>query len=130
MTYWRGEIWRTITMPTPPAPTCVAGWAELLTPARLTSGLWTSPGRSRSGDFWKNASTICPTRPPRKKIASVVDLPPRLSTSWCNNQRRQKETLMRFMVIVKASKDSEAGIMPSEQLLADMGKFNEELARA
>jgi hypothetical protein len=37
---------------------------------------------------------------------------------------------MRFMVIVKATKDSEAGIMPSEQLLADMGKFNEELVKA
>ena len=37
---------------------------------------------------------------------------------------------MRFMVIVKANKDSEAGIMPSEQLLTDMGKFNEELVNA
>ena len=37
---------------------------------------------------------------------------------------------MRFMVIVKASKDSEAGKMPSEKLLADMGKFNEELVKA
>ena len=37
---------------------------------------------------------------------------------------------MRFMVIVKATKESEAGILPSEQLLADMGKFNEELAKA
>ena len=37
---------------------------------------------------------------------------------------------MKVMVIVKASKDSEAGVMPSEQLLAEMGKFNEELARA
>src|SRR5881392_2211429 len=37
---------------------------------------------------------------------------------------------MRFMVIVKASKESEAGIMPSPQLLADMGKFNEELTKA
>jgi hypothetical protein len=37
---------------------------------------------------------------------------------------------MRFMIIVKASKDSEAGIMPSEKLLAEMGKFNEELANA
>lgn len=36
---------------------------------------------------------------------------------------------MRFMVIVKASKDSEAGKMPSEQLLAAMGKYNEELAK-
>jgi hypothetical protein len=37
---------------------------------------------------------------------------------------------MRFLVIVKASKDSEAGIMPSETLLAQMGKFNEELVKA
>ncbi len=37
---------------------------------------------------------------------------------------------MRFMVIVKATKDSEAGVMPSQKLLADMGKFNEELANA
>jgi len=34
------------------------------------------------------------------------------------------------MVIVKANKDSEAGVMPSRKLLADMGKFNEELAKA
>jgi hypothetical protein len=37
---------------------------------------------------------------------------------------------MKVMVIVKASKDSEAGKLPSQQLLAEMGKFNEELARA
>ena len=37
---------------------------------------------------------------------------------------------MRFMVIVKATKNSEAGVMPSEKLLADMGKFNEELVKA
>ena len=37
---------------------------------------------------------------------------------------------MRFMVIVKATQDSEAGVMPSEKLLAEMGKFNEELAQA
>ena len=37
---------------------------------------------------------------------------------------------MRFMILVKASKESEAGIMPSEQILSDMGKFNEELAKA
>lgn len=37
---------------------------------------------------------------------------------------------MRFMIIVKATKDSEAGVMPSEQLLTDMGKFNEELINA
>jgi hypothetical protein len=37
---------------------------------------------------------------------------------------------MRFMVLVKATKDSEAGVMPDEKLLADMGKFNEELVKA
>jgi hypothetical protein len=37
---------------------------------------------------------------------------------------------MRFMVIVKASKDSEAGVMPSTELLTAMGKFNEELVKA
>lgn len=37
---------------------------------------------------------------------------------------------MRVMVIVKASKESEAGQMPSEKLLSHMGKFNEELVKA
>ncbi len=37
---------------------------------------------------------------------------------------------MRVMVMVKATKNSEAGVMPSEKLLADMGKFNEELVKA
>src|SRR6187397_2333852 len=37
---------------------------------------------------------------------------------------------MRVMVLVKASNESEAGVLPTEQLLADMGKFNEELVKA
>ena len=37
---------------------------------------------------------------------------------------------MRFLIIIKATKDSEAGVMPSEQLLSEMGKFNEELVQA
>jgi hypothetical protein len=37
---------------------------------------------------------------------------------------------MRFMILVKATKESEAGIMPSEKMLTEMGKFNEELAKA
>src|SRR5438874_9166931 len=37
---------------------------------------------------------------------------------------------MRFMVIVKANKDSEAGILPSTEILTAMGKFNEELVKA
>ena len=37
---------------------------------------------------------------------------------------------MRFCVMVKATNESEAGVMPSEKLLADMGRFNEELVKA
>ena len=37
---------------------------------------------------------------------------------------------MRCMVVVKASKDSEAGVLPSTELLTNMGKFNEELVKA
>ncbi len=37
---------------------------------------------------------------------------------------------MRFMIMIKATRDSEAGVMPSEQLLAEMGRFNEELMNA
>ncbi|MFL5820448.1 MAG: YciI family protein [Solirubrobacteraceae bacterium] len=37
---------------------------------------------------------------------------------------------MRFMVLVKANEDSEAGVLPSREILAEMGKYNEELANA
>ena len=37
---------------------------------------------------------------------------------------------MRFIVMVKANKESEAGVLPDEKLLADMGKYNEELVKA
>src|SRR5574342_40366 len=37
---------------------------------------------------------------------------------------------MRFMILIKATEDSEAGVMPSRQLLTEMGKFNEELVKA
>ena len=37
---------------------------------------------------------------------------------------------MRFMILVKATKDSEAGVMPSEALIAEMGQFNEALVKA
>jgi hypothetical protein len=37
---------------------------------------------------------------------------------------------VRFMILVKADKNTEAGVMPSEKLLADMGKYNEELMKA
>jgi hypothetical protein len=37
---------------------------------------------------------------------------------------------MRFMILIKADKDSEAGVLPDEKLLTEMGRFNEELAKA
>ena len=37
---------------------------------------------------------------------------------------------MRFMIIVKANKDSESGVMPTEKMLTEMGQFNEELVKA
>jgi len=44
---------------------------------------------------------------------------------------KQREiSKMRFMILVKANQDSEAGIMPSQQLLTEMGQFNEELTKA
>ena len=37
---------------------------------------------------------------------------------------------MRFMILIKATKDSEAGVLPDERLLTEMGKYNEELVKA
>jgi len=43
---------------------------------------------------------------------------------------RNRRKIMRVMVVVKANKDSEAGILPSKEILTAMGKFNEELVKA
>src|SRR5690606_34808565 len=52
--------------------------------------------------------------------------------SSASNGQHDKETIesMRVMVIVKATKESEAGVLPEEQLVRDMGNFNEELVKA
>src|SRR5262245_16370865 len=42
----------------------------------------------------------------------------------------QGDTAMRFMIIVKATRDSEAGVMPEDQLIAEMGRYHQELAEA
>jgi len=44
--------------------------------------------------------------------------------------RQRGDTTMRFMVMVKATSDSEAGIMPTQELLTAMGRYNEELVKA
>jgi hypothetical protein len=55
-----------------------------------------------------------------------VDIAPAGSSS--SNQTQ--EDAMKVMVLVKATKDSEAGVMPTQTLLTEMGKFNEELVKA
>src|SRR5258705_10824059 len=52
------------------------------------------------------------------------------SDNPASNTKLQGDLTMRFMVIVKASKESEAGVLPSREILAEMGKFNEELVKA
>jgi hypothetical protein len=47
-----------------------------------------------------------------------------------SNGTVNQEDAMRVMVLVKATKDSESGILPTETLLSEMGKFNEELVKA
>jgi hypothetical protein len=47
-----------------------------------------------------------------------------------NSLIEKEKTYMRFLVMVKATKESEAGVMPSQKLLEDMGKYNEELVKA
>src|SRR5207302_747400 len=46
------------------------------------------------------------------------------------DQRLKEQGQMRFMLIVRANEDSEAGVMPSNELLEAMGKFNEEMVNA
>src|SRR5438445_10005424 len=50
--------------------------------------------------------------------------------AWHQNRNQKGVIAMRVLVIVKADKNSEAGIMPSRKILEDMGKFNEELVKA
>jgi hypothetical protein len=49
---------------------------------------------------------------------------------FCFDTFAPQETAMRFMILVKATADSEAGIMPTEQEFTAMGQFNEELVKA
>src|SRR5713226_5182134 len=63
---------------------------------------------------------------------SAPQHPVRLFSSGSSLSRtlNKRSVTMQFMVIVKASKDTEAGVMPSTELLTAMGKFNEEVAKA
>src|SRR5215813_11303942 len=52
------------------------------------------------------------------------------SGSPAPNPKPEGERTMRFMVLVKANKDTEAGVLPDEKILTAMGKYNEELVKA
>jgi hypothetical protein len=60
---------------------------------------------------------------------AFVDLAARHSMSR-QRPSSKEDTTMRFMILIKASKESEAGVLPSEPLLTEMGQFNEELVKA
>src|SRR5207249_6083405 len=63
-------------------------------------------------------------------IGRTWDLPGSNFRGTDSESETKGDTTMRFMVIVKASKSSEAGNLPSQELLTEMGKFNEELVKA
>jgi hypothetical protein len=54
----------------------------------------------------------------------------KVGNGFIDHSIQNGNSTMRFMVLVKATKDSEAGVMPSHQLLTEMGNFNEELVKA
>ncbi len=61
----------------------------------------------------------------RLKAAAVVE-----AVGSSSHRNSQGDTTLRFMVIVKADKNSEAGVLPSQDLLSEMMKYNEELVKA
>src|SRR4051794_29006482 len=76
------------------------------------------------------AVLIRATRTSKNSIPlSIRDLPVRRDNERATGIPHEEST-MRFMVIVKATKESEAGKMPSEEMLGAMAKFNEELVKA
>ena len=102
----------------------IAGYAILQFTSKEEAIEWTkrfvqvdAPGRL-------GAESECEIRP-----FSIEDflVNPAEKPRW---RRTIGDTKMRFMILIKATKDSEAGVMPSEQLLTEMGKFNEELVKA
>src|SRR5687768_8631321 len=63
----------------------------------------------------------------RQRARTRASRPTRPTARMIRGSRR---TTMRFMILVKATRDSEAGVMPEEKMLAEMGRFNEELVNA
>jgi hypothetical protein len=83
------------------------------------------------GPCWK-VPTLLPSAHTTRRLACRIRACP--FVVWLNvetfHQPNSKEDTMRFMILVKATQDSEAGAMPDQQLLAEMGRYNEELVKA
>src|ERR1700743_2279134 len=78
----------------------------------------------------KNKKKTCRSRPSRFDVRSREHGPTTSGPTPTEVKKLKGETTMRCMVFVKASKESEAGVLPSTELLTNMGKFNEELVKA
>src|SRR2546423_709517 len=92
---------------------------------KANAGLWCGSPTRASGRVLRPRRAA--SRKPRTKFARFTPTTCADAPSQENHTRR---AAMRFMVIVKATKGSEAGKMPSEEMLAAMAKFNEELVKA
>jgi hypothetical protein len=71
-----------------------------------------------------------PVRRVGRARVEPVEIIPKTAASPGQNPNQEGDTTMRFMMLVKASEDSESGALPSTEQLAEMGKYNEELVKA
>jgi hypothetical protein len=90
--------------------------------------------KALSGDLEKQPSSVSISRMLVRRVSRAEVQPGVPAETKLTNHKlkpqTEGDTTMRFMVIVKADKDSEAGVLPDRKLLAEMGKYNEELAKA
>src|SRR5690606_33465157 len=99
-------------------------------PTGLLRGRCGGPSALHGHFFRRSAATMSPQSGGKKRGRRGSE-PPRTPTEDAaavrpNTGRKH----MRFMVMVRATEDSEAGVMPSEEMLAAMGRYNEELVKA
>jgi hypothetical protein len=87
-------------------------------------------GRRRAEGVTERFVFLISERKKPQPALSIGGIAVRRSFEAANMAALNRRTSMRVIVMVKATKNSEAGIMPSEELLTKMGKFNEELVRA
>src|SRR5580700_8057058 len=129
-----------------PGPIFVGGWVGRPKRNVRIGRRSTWPGRNRNGDSWSDVWQNWPTRNisrtpvdsggGRTTNSRAVDVAPE---EWGGDSARSLSSAkrnypgdktLRFMVIVKADAESEAGILPTPELLTEMMKYNEELAKA